>query len=93
MVDTDGDLFKPGPFVRAYLTQRLFTDKAYLFLTADLIARRDFVPKLLHGDTGIALRPFDRFPRLEFRAGMENLWDIPLRDMHTGFFGEVRFIY
>jgi hypothetical protein len=93
MVDTDGIVFQPGPFARAYLTLDLDADKLYLFEDGQFIGRRDFRAELLHSDAGLAVRPLTRLPRLEFRAGVENDWDLLTRDLQTSFYGAGRLIF
>jgi hypothetical protein len=51
MVDADGNLFKPGPFIRAYLTLPLIEERWYLFVDAQAIATRSFLTKTLYMDS------------------------------------------
>jgi hypothetical protein len=93
VVDTTGLLFKPGPFVRAYLTWDLYKEMCYLFLDAQVIGERDFTLKLFDSDVGVAVRPFEFLPRLEFRAGVENAWDLQAGDVQTSVYGACRFLF
>ena len=69
LVDADGNSFKPGPFVRAYLTLDLAGPQYYLFADAQLTASQSLSPELLKADLGLAARPWARVRRLEFRLG------------------------
>lgn len=93
MVDGEGVQFKPGPFARAYLTCGLYGDVVYLYADAQLIAKRSFLPKLLSVDAGVAVRPFPRVPRLEFRLGTEDLFDLQNHEEETGLYGGLRYVY
>ena len=93
MVDGDGVQFKPGPFARAYLTCGLYGDIVYLYADGQLIAERSFLPKLLSVDAGVAVRPFARVPRLEFRLGTEDLFDLQKREAETGLYGGLSYMY
>jgi hypothetical protein len=93
MVDVEGNLFKPGPFARAYLTFEPFSSWWYLFADVELIGERTFTPKLLLSDGGVAVRPWASHPRLEFRLGLENLWDIPNHEAKDSFYGAVRYVF
>src|SRR5262245_54161499 len=93
MTDPDGNLFKPGPFARAYLTWEPLGDRWYLYADAQLIATRSFVLKQLNVDAGLAVRPFRRACRFEFRLGSENRCDVQLRELETGLYGAVRLIF
>jgi hypothetical protein len=93
MIGGDGNLFQPGPFARAYLTLDLYGEQVYLFLDTDLIATRSWTPKVVQVDGGVAVRPFTRLPRLEFRLGSENHLDLRVDDLETALYGEVGLIY
>ena len=92
MVDGDGNLFKPGPFARAYLTFDLIGERWYLFVDAQAIATRSCQPKLLSADVGTAFRPFTE-RRVEFRLGAENRYDPQARELESEFYGSIRFIF
>jgi hypothetical protein len=93
MVDGEGVQFKPGPFARAYLTCGLYGDVAYLYADGQLTAERSLVPKLLSLDAGVAVRPLARVPRLEFRLGTEDVFDLVNREAETGLYGGLRYVY
>jgi hypothetical protein len=93
MVDADGNLFKPGPFARAYLVYELLGDRWYVYLDAQATGSQSFTPKLLSLDGGTAVRPFSRARRLEFRLGVENKSDLHLRELDTGLYGAVRLVF
>jgi hypothetical protein len=93
MVDVNGNQFKPGLFVRAYLTLDLWCEKYYLCGEVQFITSRSFCPTLLSCDAGLAARPFTAVPRLEFRAGTQDTMDPQSGDLETGFYLAVRYIY
>lgn len=93
LVDNLGERFKPGPFIRAYLTRNVFTHKSYLYTDTQLIGNRSFELALLQEDFGVALRPFDRANRLEFRLGGLVVADTQNGETDTSFYGQVRFVY
>ena len=93
MVDVDGNPFKPGPFVRAYLTYDLFDSTNYLFADVQGIATQSFTPKVVLFDAGAAWRPFERIPKLEFRAGSSGTIDLRLHEQSILFYGAVRVIF
>ncbi len=91
--DGNGDAYKPGPFARAYLTLDLIGDRCYLFADTQIIGTRSWTPKMLSLDAGIALRPFKSIPRLEFRVGSADSFDLQLHEVETTLYGSVRFVY
>jgi hypothetical protein len=93
LVDSQGHLFRPGPFVRAYLTWDLLGDTLYLYGDVQATATRSFTPKLLTLDAGLAIRPFPAIPRLEFRLGTGETFDLRDHDLETGLYGAVRIVY
>jgi hypothetical protein len=93
MVDADGQSFKPGPFLRAYLTWDLWGPKCYLFGDTQFIASQAFAPTLLNLDAGVAVRPFDQVPRLEFRLGSQDMFGLRRGDPETSLYLSVRYIY
>jgi len=93
MVDGLGLDFKPGPFARAYLTCDLHEDRYYLYLDTQLIGERSFLLKLFLIDGGLAFRPFEHNPRLEFRVGSEDTWDIRWGEWDTSLYGAIRYVY
>jgi hypothetical protein len=93
MPDGNGDPYKPGPFVRAYLTLDLVGERCYLFGDVQLIATQGWTPKMLCLDAGMAVRPFAKIPRLEFRLGSADSFDLQLHETETTMYGAVRFVY
>ncbi len=93
MVDSRGDVFQPGPFARAYLTWDLLGERCYLYGNFEFIADQSCTPELFKTDAGIAARPFDAFPRLEFRIGSDDQIDLHNKDSEYGVYGGVRFTY
>ena len=90
MVDSQGVTYKPGPFARAYLTFDLTGQTCYLFGDLEFIATRSFTPKVLNFDTGIAFRPFSEAPKLEFRIGTNDLYDLGTNDLETSVYAAIR---
>jgi hypothetical protein len=93
MVDNGGNVFKPGPFARAYVVWDLLGPRCYLYGDVELIATRSCTPELLSLDAGGAARPFDAWPRLEFRVGTDEMFDPRSSDSEPGVYGAVRFTY
>jgi hypothetical protein len=93
LVDGLGVDFKPGPFARAFLVFDLLGENCYLYSDVELIATRSCTPKVLTLDAGIAVRPWDCTPRLEFRLGTNDMFDLQNHDNETGLYGAVRIIY
>jgi hypothetical protein len=71
MVGLDGTFFAPGPFARAYLTYDIPATCCHLFADNQLIGDNGWRAKLLLSDLGLAITPFEKHPRLEFRLGTE----------------------
>jgi hypothetical protein len=93
MVDGEGLQFKPGPFARVKFIWDLIGEKLYLFTDDQLIAEQSFMPKLFLLDAGVATRPFVRIPRLEFRVGTEDTFDLQRHEVETSVYGSVRYTY
>jgi hypothetical protein len=93
MVDGQGKEFKPGPFARSYLIWELYGPKCYLFTDDTFIADRSFRPALFSTDSGLALRPFNAMPRLEFRLGTEDTFDLQNSDLEVSAYISLRYIY
>jgi len=90
----DGQLFKPGLFARAYLTWDLIKDCCYLYADTLYIGDRKAVrPKLLDTDIGAAVRPFHQVPRLEFRAGCLDVWDMQVGNARPVGYLSIRYIF
>ena len=93
MVDSRGDVFQPGPFAQAHLTRDLLGQRCYLYGNFEFIADQSCTPELFKVDAGVASRPFDAFPRLEFRIGSDDDIDLHNKDAEYGVYGGVRFTY
>jgi hypothetical protein len=93
MVDADGIPFRPGPFVRAYLTLDLPIPRTYVYADTQLVGTHSFSAELLTLDAGLAARPWAATPRLEFRIGSGNRFDPRGGELETGAYGQVRYIY
>lgn len=93
MVDANGNQFKPGPFARAYLTWDLWGEQCYLYGDIQFIAASSFLPTLLNLDAGLAARPFPSVPRLEFRVGTQDMLNLQGRDLETGIYLAIRYLY
>lgn len=93
LVDGEGIDFKPGPFARAYLTFDLLGEQCYLYSDISIIATRSCTPRVLTFDAGLAARPWEMTPRLEFRIGTSEMYDFSGQDLETGLYGSVRIVY
>jgi hypothetical protein len=93
MIDGAGRLFKPGAFIRAYLTLDLLGDWCYLYEDTTLITLKNFPLKLLRSDFGAAVRPFGWCPFLEFRIGCEGIYDLAEHDLEWGLYGALRYTF
>jgi len=91
LVDADGNRFTPGPFARAYLIYDLAGPHWYLFADTQLVANRSVSLESIKVDAGLAARPFERTPRLEFRIGSGNDIDPHSREWATSVYGAIRF--
>ena len=93
MVGNDGQTFKPGLMLRAYLTYDLWNWPVYAFGDATLISERALQPKLLLFDVGLAARPFRSWQQWEFRLGVENTADFQTGSVLNLWYGSLRFIF
>jgi hypothetical protein len=94
MVDGNGIPFKPGPFARAYVTLDLWSEQYYLYGDIQFIASRSFQPTLLTLDAGVAARPFESIPRLEFRLGTQDTLDLNGgSDLETSIYLSIRYVF
>jgi hypothetical protein len=93
MVGNDGQLFKPGLFLRTYLTCDMWDWPAYAFGDATYISERSLHAKLLLFDVGLAARPFRGKQQWEFRLGVENTADFETHSVLNLWYGAVRFIF
>lgn len=93
MVDGLSNQFKPGAFARGYFVQNIWGPQYYLYADVDLIAARSFTPTLLNLDVGLAARPFQIAPRLEFRVGTEDVIDLHNSDREFGVYLGIRYVF
>ena len=93
MVGNDGQTFKPGPMLRAYLTCDLWDWPCYAFGDATFIGERSFQAKLLLFDVGLAARPFPSCQQCEFRLGVENTADFQVGDVHNLWYASIRYVF
>ena len=93
MVDGKGVEFKPGGFARAYLIWELYGPKCYLYTDDTFLTDKTFHPALFSTDSGIAYRPFDHLPRLEFRLGTADVFDLLNTDAETSVYISMRYIF
>ncbi len=94
LTGADGKQFHPALFARAYLTWDIVKERCYLFADIALITEREpFNAKLLDTNIGAALRPFWQVPRLEFRAGCLDVWDMQVGNARPVGYINVRYIF
>lgn len=94
MVGNDGNWFKPGPMLGAYLIYDLWDQPmVYAFGAATLIGERSFDPKLLIFDVGFAARPFAAWRQWEFRVGAENTADLQVHNVLSLWYLSFRYIF
>ncbi len=89
----DGLLFKPGLFVRAYLTYEFVPRKYYVFADQELLCQNAFNPRILFFNDGFAARPFDKLPGLEFRLGAFNTVDVQVDITRTLTYALIQVIF
>jgi hypothetical protein len=93
LVGNDGQEFKPGLMLRAYLTYDLWDWPCYAFGDAMYIGERSFQPKLLLFDVGLAARPFTSCQQCEFRFGVENTADFQVGDVQNLWYASIRYVF
>jgi hypothetical protein len=93
MINAAGHVFDPGAFARAYLTWEIWKSKCYLFGDFDFIASNSFTPTLFNLNAGVALRPFEAVPRLEFRIGTEDTIDLHGHEREWNGYFSVSYIF
>jgi len=93
MVGNDGQLFKPGLMLRAYLTCDLGDWPCYAFGDATFIGEHALQPKLLLFDVGLAVRPFRSCQQCEFRLGVDNTADFQVGDVQNLWYVSLRYIF
>jgi hypothetical protein len=93
MVGNNGQMFQPGLMLRAYLTCDLWNWPCYVFGDAEYLSERNFQPRLLLYDVGVAVRPFRACPQCEFRLGVDNTADVQVHDVQNLWYASSRFIF
>jgi hypothetical protein len=93
MVGNDGQSFKPGLMLRAYLTYDLWNWPCYVFGDSTYIGERSFQPKLMLFDVGLAARPFNCCRQVEFRLGVDNTADFQTHGVQNLWYTSCRFIF
>jgi hypothetical protein len=94
LTGADGVQFYPALFARAYLTWDIIRDCCYVYADTTFITERQpFNARLLNTDTGAALRPFRQVPRLEFRAGCLDVWDVQVGNARPVGYISIRYVF
>ena len=93
MVGNDGQTFRPGLLLRAYLIYDLWDWPCYLYGDVSYISERALRPRLLLFDAGIAVRPFRSCRQCEFRLGVEDTADLRVRNDLNLWYVALRYIY
>jgi hypothetical protein len=93
MTGGDGKLFDPSLFARASLALDIVPDCLYLYSDTTFLTRRPIVGKLLLADWGVAWRPFENIPDLEFRLGSDNTYDMQVGIWRSLLYGNVRIVW
>jgi hypothetical protein len=95
LTGADGDTFHPGLFARAYLTCNLVKECAYAYADVTFYTQQEpsFAGKLLDSDTGVAVRPCHQIPRLEFRVGCLDIYDVQVGNARPVGYFSIRYIF
>jgi len=93
MIGADGLQFHPSLFARAYLTWDVIEHCCYLYADTLFIAERPVNAKLLDTDVGVAVRPLSEVPRLEFRVGCQDVWDMQVDNARPVGYVSIRYIF
>jgi hypothetical protein len=94
LTGADGLQFHPALFARAYLTCDVVKECCYVYADATFITQQEpFNAKLLNTDVGAALRPFHQVPRLEFRAGCLDVWDMQVGNARPVGYLSIRYVF
>jgi hypothetical protein len=93
MVGNNGDSFRPGLLLRAYLTCDLGDWPFYVYGDASYISERYLRPRLLLFDLGLAARPFRACRQCEFRFGAENTGDFQAHNVQNLWYVSLRYIF
>jgi hypothetical protein len=93
MIGNDGQPFKPGLMLRAYLTCDLWNLPCYVFGDATYISEQSFQARLGLFDVGLAVRPFSFHQQCEFRLGTESTADFQSHNVDNLWYVSFRFIF
>jgi hypothetical protein len=93
LVGGNGEDFRPGMFVRAYVIYDLPFLNSYLYGDAKVTAEQLVTPRLLELDAGWAARPFEQTKNLEFRLGADVTADVVDGVTRELVYGSVRLAY
>jgi hypothetical protein len=93
MVANDGQLFKPGLMLRAYLTCDLWDWPAYAYGDVTYLSERSMQPRLLLFDVGLAARPLPCCRQCEVRLGVENTADFQVGNVLNLWYASLRYIF
>jgi hypothetical protein len=93
VVGNDGQVFKPGLVLRAYLIKDIMDWPVYAFGDTTFICERSLQPKLLLFDLGFAARPFRSHQHWEFRLGAENTADLQTHSVLSLWYVSLRCIF
>ncbi len=83
LIGQDGQRFPPAVFLDGAWSYEFWRmpEQAHLFVKGSFITKDPATPKLLGGEVGVGIRPFRQFLNLEFRLGVEGVYDV---DVHRG---------
>jgi hypothetical protein len=90
LIGLDGQQFKPGLFLRSYLTCDLPALSSYLYGDGQYFGEHGASPRLLFFDGGLAVRPFSGCSNLEFRVGGTETYDVHVHHGNALGYGAVR---
>ena len=93
MVGNNGEVFKPGLLLRAYLICDLWDWPCYVFGDFTYISERTLEPRLLLFDLGLAARPFRSWQQWEFRFGAETTADFQARNAQSLWYVSLRYVF
>jgi hypothetical protein len=99
LVGNDGEEFKPGLQLRAYLTYDLWAWPAYAYGDVSFITERSLKPRLMLFDVGVAALPFHNCPRFsswqnwEVRLGVENTGDFQQGNVQNLWYVSLRLVF
>jgi hypothetical protein len=93
LMGQDGEAFKPSLFLSAHLAYDFIPERFYVYTDTDLYFERPAEARLLLVDPGIACRPFESCPCLEFRAGCENVIDLGVGITRSFLYGQARIVW